>query len=98
MLKNRGRVRMLSVETARREGARVYASVRPALIRAWCLTRRLAPLAPLIVVAAALLLTARTYYLDQHYDAKGGYGRLAAFADIGTISGKHLGLQGLAMN
>jgi hypothetical protein len=59
---------------------------------------RLAPLAPLVVVAVALLLTARTYYHEQHYDIKRGYARLAAFADIGTISGTHLGLQGLAMN
>ncbi|MFI5274983.1 MAG: hypothetical protein ACHQ4H_18285, partial [Ktedonobacterales bacterium] len=86
---------MLTAEMARAAGKRAAGATR--LARAVAL--RLAPLAPLVIVAVGLLVTARIYYLEQHYyDAGALYRRIAAFADIGTISGTHLGLQGLAMN
>src|SRR5262245_51085087 len=95
----RGRA-MLSVETARDAGRRIYASVCPAwmLVRDWAARRRLSSMAPVLAVAAALLLTARFYYDEQRYLEKLGPKALAGFAVIGTISGSHLGLESLVLD
>lgn len=70
----------------------------PALARAKVVARRLAPLAPVMVVAAWLVLMSFTYFVEQGYNTKQSWRGVAAFADIGTISGSHLGLDGLVMN
>jgi len=89
---------MLSLETPRETGRRIYAASRPAIEtgrRTWA---RAAPWAPLVAVALLLLLAARTFYFQLHFDAKPGWKAYAQFADIGTISGRHLGLNGLVRN
>ncbi len=60
--------------------------------------RRVAPYAPMVAVGVMLLLMARAYFVLQRYYTKPGYEAIAAFADIGTISGHHLGLNDLVMN
>lgn len=90
---------MLSLDTPRETGRRLAAAARPALEKGRRWWARVAPAAPLVAVAALLLLMARAYYVEQHYYTKQPLWRgLAAFADIGTISGHHLGLNGLVMN
>src|SRR5262249_43834935 len=91
---------MLSVETARDAGRRIYASIRPAWMRVRDLAarRRLSSVAPILAVAAVLLLTARFYYDEQRYLEKLGPKALAGFAVIGTISGSHLGLDSLVLD
>src|SRR5262245_2719253 len=73
---------MLSVETARDAGRRIYASIRPAWMRVRDLAarRRLSSVAPILAVAAVLLLTARFYYDEQRYLEKLGPKALAGFA------------------
>ena len=62
------------------------------------MARRLAPIAPVVVVAVWLLLMAFTYFVQQKYYTKPSWQAVAAFADIGTESGQHLGLDALALN
>lgn len=62
------------------------------------MARRLALIAPVVAVAGWLLLMAFTYYVQQEYYTKPFWQGVAAFADIGTISGQHLGLNALVMN
>lgn len=62
------------------------------------MARRLAPVAPVLAVAIWLVLMALTYFVQQHYYTKNTWRGVAAFADIGTISGQHLGLDPLVMN
>src|SRR5262249_21141886 len=93
---------MLSVDTARDAGRRIYALLQPA----WMQMRelgsralsRLTPLGPVLAVAVVLLLMARFYYDGQRYLEKLGPGALAGFADIGIISGSHLGLESLVLD
>jgi hypothetical protein len=75
----------------------------PPQARRWLRTalsvyRRITPILPLVAVAAMLLLMAQVYYNVQRYYTKLGYKGIAAFADIGLISGTHLGLSDLVMN
>jgi hypothetical protein len=60
--------------------------------------QRITPILPLVAVAVMLLLMAQVYYNVQRYYTKPGYKGIAAFADIGLISGSHLGLNDLVMN
>lgn len=62
------------------------------------LARRLAPVAPVLAVGVFLVLMAFTYFVQQKYYTKRSWRAVAAFADIGTISGQHLGLDSLVMN
>jgi len=75
---------------------------RETVRRSWstvvAFARRIAPFAPLLAVGLMLALTARIYFSWQGYYQKPGYEGVAAFADIGTISGSHLGLDKLVMN
>jgi hypothetical protein len=54
------------------------------------LARRAAALAPLAVVGAVLLVSARVFYVGRHYTS------LAGFAELGATFARHLGLQALA--
>src|SRR5262249_42416005 len=106
----RGRT-MLSVETARAAGRRVYTSVRPAWAKLqakmraevcdrlpglWQQRARLAPAAPGLAVAAVLLLIAHAYFVEQRYDTKLGAEAFAGFADRGPIPGSRRALAALA--
>jgi hypothetical protein len=66
--------------------------------RVRAVARRLAPSAPIVVVAMWLLLMAFAYFTEQRYYTKPSWQAVAAFADIGTISGQHLGLDALVMD
>ncbi|MGH2516136.1 MAG: hypothetical protein ACRDHP_10825 [Ktedonobacterales bacterium] len=70
----------------------------PALTRAKVVVRRIAPLAPVLVVAAWLVIISFVYFMEQGYGTKRTWRGVAAFADIGTLAGSHLGLTDLVMN
>lgn len=59
---------------------------------------RAEPWLALALVALVNIVMARAYWVLQGYNVKRGYAAWAAFADIGTISGSHLGLDNLVMN
>ncbi len=80
------------------QAEKVIQRLRPALTDVRAAARRLAPIAPVVVVAVWLLLMAFTYFVQQEYYTKPSWEGVAAFADIGTISGQHLGLDALVMN
>lgn len=72
--------------------------LRPALRDVRAVARRLAPIAPVVAVGVWLVLMALTYFVQQKYYTKPSWQAVAAFADIGTESGQHLGLDALVMN
>lgn len=89
---------MLSLDTAHDTGRRIAAVARPAVTAGQRWWARFEPIAPLVLVAVLLLLMARTFYFQLHFNAKPGWQAYAQFADIGTISGHHLGLNELVRN
>jgi hypothetical protein len=89
---------MLDVNTLRMAGKQVSGRAELVLAPARALARRIAPALPVTTVALMLIAMAYSYYVLQGYNTKSGYAAVAAFADIGTISGHHLGLDPLVMN
>lgn len=89
---------MLSLESPRETGHRIVSAIRPVVETGRRWWARFEPVAPLVLVAVMLLLMARTFYFQLHFDAKPGWKAYAQFADIGTISGHHLGLNSLVRN
>lgn len=80
--------------------ARQIAQLRahPALSRAKVVARRLAPFVPVLLVGVWLVIISFTYFVWQGYNTKRTWRGVAAFADIGTLAGSHLGLNQLVMN
>ena len=82
------------------EQAKKIARLRahPALVRSKAIARHLAPIAPVLVVAAWLVLISLTYFVEQGYGTKRTWRGVAAFADVGTGVASHTGLLSVVMN